>query len=219
MLEKDAPGGALFTDVGTSGTGYPDHPQLFAIDVGRHDSSESAPTVHYTYYFHATASGLTEFHPALGCGSGTGAMLSSLGKWPASGLAFACEFDASYFRFAARLLFDLDHHQIVLSPPPEQLSLAGEPDQLTAQAAASASLRVYRDHEESSHGTEIQLNRGQRIRMVDAWTPVSLATKDGIATVTYDPAKLWLQIELNHSKYWIFSKESFRAIGLKAAAR
>jgi hypothetical protein len=212
VFERSASGKQIFTDLGISETGYPGHPQLFTVSVERQTNADDRTW--YVYYFHPTPAGLTAFRSALSCGEGSGTMLSNLNLWPPGGMAVGCEFDAGYFRFTAELEFDFDHHQIVSNPTGDRLFHVGDSDKISAKAATVTALRVYRDHEKNARQFTVRIARGQVTPLLAAWVPVLLRTSGDVAIASYDPDKLWLQVELKHQTVWIRSDESFRAIGL-----
>ena len=144
-------------------------------------------------------------------------MLSNLNLWPPGGMAVGCEFDAGYFRFTAELEFDFDHHQIVSNPTGGRSFRVGGSDKISAKATTVAALRVYRDHDENARQFTISIARGQATRLLAAWAPVLLRTSGDVAVASYDPDKLWFQIELKNQTVWIRGNESSRAIGLHPA--
>ncbi len=218
-FERSVSDEQLFAGIGVSETGYPDHPQLFTVSVERQaDANDRVSSNSYTYYFDATPSGLTAFQPALSCGEGTGTMLSNLNLWPPGGMALGCEFDAGYFRFTAKLEFDWDRHQIVPTPTDGGAFHVGGSAEISAKAATFSTLRIYRDHDKNAPQFSIRIARGQATPVVAAWVPVLLRSSRDVAIASYDPGKLWLQIELKNQTGWIRGDESFRAIGLHHAA-
>jgi hypothetical protein len=220
LFERSTSAGEFFEDVGISSSGYPDHPQLFTISVEKQADANSCvpPKNRYDYYFHATPAGLTEFHPALGCGDGTAVMLGSLNAWPQSGLGLGCTFNAGYVRFTANLEFDFDDHRIMLAPEPSRLYLAGDADKLSAKAVRASTLRIYRDHDEHSQHSTTHIIEGQLSRVTAAWVPIALRTCGAISMLTYDSDKLWLEITLGDRRFWIAGSKSFQSIGLRSAS-
>jgi hypothetical protein len=220
VFERTVSGQQIFTDVGLSDTGYPDHPQLFAVSAERQtDANDRVSSISYVYYFHATPSGLVAFQPAaLSCGEGTGTELGNLNVWPPGGIALGCEFNAGYFRFTAELEFDWDRHQIVPATTAGRMFHVGGSAEIWAKATTVSTLRVYRDRDKNATQFTIRIARGQATRLLAAWVPVLLRTSGDVAIASYDPDNLWLQIELKNQKGWILGDENFRAIGLHHAA-
>jgi hypothetical protein len=209
--------GQLFTRIFISGAGYPGHPHLLTVDVERQtNEADQISSTHYQLYLASTPSGLVAFQPALSCGEGRIQMLSNPAVWPPAGIALGCQFDAGYFRFVAMLEFDFDRHQIILGPN-KVLNLSG-PAEMSAETIAASALRVYKNHEENAPRFTIALARGQTTKLLAAWAPVLLRSSADVAVTSYDPEKLWLQIELKNEKVWIRGGESFQAIGLHLAS-
>ncbi len=220
VVEKSVSGDQVFTNVGVSSTGYPDHPQLFAVSVQRQaNTSGRASSISYTYYFHATPPGLAAFQPAaLSCGEGTEKMLGNLDEWPPGGMALGCQFDAGYFRFTSELEFDWDRHQIVPASTGGGVFLAGGSGDSPARAATVSTLRVYRNHDKNAAQFTIRLARGQATRLLAAWAPVVLRASGDVGIVSYDPDEVWLHVGLKNRTGWIRGDKSFRAIGLHRVA-
>jgi hypothetical protein len=112
------------------------------------------------------------------------------------------------------LEFDFDHHQIVSNPTRGRLFHVGDSDKVSAKAATVTALRVYRDHDKNARQFTVRIARGRVTPLLAAWVPVFLRTSGDVAIASYDPDKLWLQVELKNQTVWIRSDESFRAIGL-----
>jgi hypothetical protein len=215
VFERSGSREQLFTGIGVSASGYPDHPQLFTVSVERQTrANDRVSSISYTYYFDATPSGLTAFQPALSCGEGTGTMLSNQNLWPPGGMAVGCELDAGYFRFTAELVFDWDSHRIVPTPTAGRTFHVGSSAELSAKATAVSTLRVYRDHDKNAPQATIPIARGQATRLGAAWVPILLRTSGDVAIATYDPEELWLQLKLKDRTGWIRGSESFRDVGL-----
>ena len=219
VFERNVSGEQRFTDVGISNTGYPEHPQLFTVAVEQRTNSNRESSVSFAYYFHATAAGLVAFQPALSCGDGSATMLANPDLWPPSGLALACKFDAGYLRFTAALQLDFDRHQIVPSDKALRVSDPQGSAKFSAAAENASTLGLYRQHDKSAPQFTLGVSRGQTTRLLAAWEPVSLRSSGDISTVSFDPAKLWLEIETKNERGWIRGVDSFRAIGLREAAK
>jgi hypothetical protein len=141
-----------------------------------------------------------------------------LNVWPPGGIALGCKFNAGYFRFMVELEFDWDRHQIVPATAAGRVFHVGGSAEIPARATTASTLRVYRDHDKNATQFTIRIVRGQATRLLAAWAPVLVRTSGDVAIASYDPDKLWLQIELKNQKGWILGDESFRAIGLHDAA-
>jgi len=220
VFERNVSADQILTDVGISETGYPDHPQLFAVSVERQTNADgNAPSISYVYYFHATSSGLIAFQPAaLSCAEGTQTMLANLNVWPPGGMVVGCKFLAGYFRFTVELEFEWDRHQIVAVQTGDSAFHVGGSTGNSTKAAAVSTLHVCQDHDKNAPQFTIRIARGQVTRLLAAWVPIVLRTTGDVGIVSYDPDKLWLQIELKNQRGWIRGDAGFRAIGLHHAA-
>jgi hypothetical protein len=205
-----------FANVGVSGNGYPGRPQFFTVEVQeRTGPVANASTITYTYYFETTSSGLVPFTPAISCGRGGSTELANSDLWPPSGIALACEFNADYFRFMVELEFDFHSHRIVLSKQNSVLPLGGYDLEPVFRPALSSPLMAYRDHDPTSSQERVNIIAGDAIRLLGAWTPISLHESGDISTVIYDRKNVWLQAEQEKRKFWLHGAESFQAIGLQ----
>ncbi|MGB7129859.1 MAG: hypothetical protein WBD59_03565 [Candidatus Sulfotelmatobacter sp.] len=212
VFAKGLSGDQRFLDVGISGTGYPDHPQLL-IAGATIKGTKSGQSSSFNQYFEATPLGLHRFAPALSCEKGNEAMLANPNLAPPSGLTPACEFQAASFPFIVELKFDFDQHRIVLAPEGTRFSLISSLSSL--KATRDLRLRAYRDHNQGAEQFTIAMAPEQRIRVAGIWAPVEFRNGDNIGTVTYHDDDLWLQIKLKNRTAWIRSERSWRSIGLE----
>ncbi|MGA9527856.1 MAG: hypothetical protein WBS24_07065 [Terriglobales bacterium] len=212
VFARSLSGDQRFLDVGISGTGYPDHPQLLIVGAAI-KGIKSGRLSSFNQYFEASPLGLAPFAPVLSCENGNEAMLANPNLAPPSGLTPACEFQAPSFRFLIELKFDFDQHRVVLAPEDKRLSLSSS--LLFLKATRDLRLRAYRDHNKGAEQVTIAMASAQRARVAGIWAPVEFRNGDNIGTVTYNDNDLWLQIKLKNRTAWIQNERNWRSIGLE----
>lgn len=211
----EAPAGLPFANVLISGMDS----QILTVGVGTraHNSANQVVFHYYNFYFETTTNGLVPFAPSLTCANG-----SMYDSTSSTGNGLGCSFPTDYFTFMVGLVYNFEHHRILLAPKQNVFGVLSPLPSLPLKAKAATRLELYRDHQTAAIHSTVSILPGENVKLLAAWSPVSIGpienAPEGSMAVSFDSTRVWLQIQLNGQVGWIQGSSSYEAIGLDYAA-